>query len=1123
VSWPPARQDAAKNPKKENLLKRSFRIHHSTLLFLLLASAIFTGTMQAANLLTLTPSTISLNCNSTTGPATAVTVNVKPVTAPTLTATLAVTLNAAPTGVTISSPGVTTFSVANANSVAGINYTFNAAAACAAFTTSSTPITFKFKASAIDDASLTVNTTLNPASNLTVTPSPVVVTCVYNGSYTVGAAQTATVTSPTAGVAFTVGTGGNAPPAWLTVGTPSSGTTTSTFTVVAAAGCNSFPLGTSNSTSFHLVHASSTAMTDKVVQVTLKIVSTSSLTLTPTTASLTYAKGSGTPGFKDVSVGASSGTPFFSVDTSSLPIWLTVDSISGNASAGAPKSLRFSSTSVADALAPGSYSGSVHLKVSGQDDKLLPVTLQVNNPAARLTVSEGQTRNYSWTVGQSAPTYNVTVVSSGSAIPYSITNSGPLSPTIDSHLSNGLAYSFGTPIPVTFPPDVFAAAQAGSTLTGTVSITWGNPSSTTVVTFNITVLSPGATLTAITPAALPTGTPGTTQTVFLTGTGFIPSTDPNQKTRVGIWAGNTFVPHASLSANVINASNIALTITVPSALDTALPFALGGPVTLAVCNPVGVTCPVGTGATQSFSIGSNPTVQVVTSASAYVQVSPGVNQTVAPFDMLSIFGFNFCASCSSSQVLYGTPDAITLRYPAILVPDSNSPTVGLRVGFYQHGTSTLIAYAPLLFGTNNQINLLIPQGVSTYAGSTVDIVVSFAAKSNSLTPTVVNVATTNPGVFTVGADGQGDGAILDPNYAVVGSGNPAAARSTGTDSDIIAVYMTGLGIPDSDGTGSSWEATCIDLATYMSALNSATSSSLTTLDGDVILRSLLPSGKIAPCTKSSGALVPTVTIGGVPATVKYAGWVADSIAGLYQVNVQLPATTGVTYYPNYPATTGPITTITVPVQLPVLVTAGGKTSQNGVMVWVAPRLKVVAPAALTGKVGAAWASSGNIVLATEGTSTYTYMLTAGLLPSGLTLDSSSGAIAGTPALYTTGSYPITVSVTDSAVIPVTGTVSFTLVVNGGLFMTPAGPSPYTVGQPVSGTAAVTQVIASGGSGTYTYAITSGSPPAGMAIDASGNITIISTTPKAGPTTVTVTGTDTVTSLTGTFTFAITVN
>ena len=1102
-----------------------FRISHATLALALLALIFFAGTVQAAQL-ALNPTSITLYCNSTTGPGSAVTVNVKPITAPTGTATLAVTLNSAPAGVAITPPGVTTFSVANANSSTGINYSFSAAAACASFTTSSSPVTFKFKAAGTDDAALTINTVLNPASNLTVAPSPVVVTCVYNsGSWTPSAAQTVSVSSSPSGGAFTIDTTTNGikPPNWLTVGSPSGGTTPATFTVQASSGCNSFQNGTTNPTTIQLVHPTTTAMTNKVVQVQLKIVSQSALTLSPSTASLTYAKGSGVPGFKDIVVGATSGSPYFSVDTSSLPIWLTVDSISGTVSTSVTKSLRFSSTSVADALAPGSYSGTVHLKVSGQDDKLLSVTLQVNNPPARLTVSEGQTRNFTWTIGQSIPSYYVTLVSSGSAIPYSIQTGGPLAPIINSQLLSGLAYSFGTEIPVNFSPDVFAAAQAGTTLTGTVSITWGNPSSTTVVTFNITILSPGATLTAITPAAIPTASPGTTQTIYLTGTGFIPSTDPNQKTRVGLWVTNAFVSHSSLSANVINSSNIALTITAPVATDTSLPFASGGTVTLAVCNPAGATCPVGAGATQSFSIGANPTVSVVTSASAYVQVSPGQNQTVAPYDMLSVFGFNFCPACSSSTVLYGTPDSVTLRYPTILVPDSSKPTVGVKVGFYQHGTTSLIGWAPLLFATNSQVNLLVPAGVSTYSGSTVDMVVSFDTKSNSTTPSVVSVANTNPGVFTVGADGQGDGAILDQNFDVVSGNNPAAARSTALDSDIIQIYMTGLGIPDSDGTGSGYEATCIDPATYKDALNSATSSSLANLDGDVLLRSLLPANMGAPCIKSNSTSVPTVKIGGVTAPVKYAGWVADSIAGLYQVNVQLPGT-GVTFYPNYPATTGSIAAITIPVQLPVQVTAGGKTSQPGVTVWVAPRLKVLAPTALTGKVGASWPSSNNVVQASEGTGNLSYMVTAGTLPQGVLLDSASGAISGVPALYTVGTYPITVTVTDSAATPVTGSVSFTLTVNAGLYVTASGTSPFTVGQPSSGTAAVTSLSVGGGSGSYTYQITSGSPPADLAVDNSGNITIASTTPKATTNNIVVTVTDSNNNtLTGTYKFNLTVN
>ena len=40
-------------------------------------------------------------------------------------------------------------------------------------------------------------------------------------------------------------------------------------------------------------------------------------------------------------------------------------------------------------------------------------------------------------------------------------------------------------------------------------------------------------------------------------------------------------------------------------------------------------------------------------------------------------------------------------------------------------------------------------------------------------PSLTAVAT-DPGIFTVGSDGQGDGAILAANWATVNSNNPAA-------------------------------------------------------------------------------------------------------------------------------------------------------------------------------------------------------------------------------------------------------------------------------------------------------------------------------------------------------------
>ena len=65
-------------------------------------------------------------------------------------------------------------------------------------------------------------------------------------------------------------------------------------------------------------------------------------------------------------------------------------------------------------------------------------------------------------------------------------------------------------------------------------------------------------------------------------------------------------------------------------------------------------------------------------------------------------------------------------------------------------------------------------------------------------------------------------------------------------------------------------------------------------------------------------------------------------------------------------------------------------------------------AATTGQVGVAYSSA---IVPHGGTGPYTFAMASGSLPAGLTLNTSSGVISGTPT--TAGPFSFTVKVTDS--------------------------------------------------------------------------------------------------------------
>ena len=132
-----------------------------------------------------------------------------------------------------------------------------------------------------------------------------------------------------------------------------------------------------------------------------------------------------------------------------------------------------------------------------------------------------------------------------------------------------------------------------------------------------------------------------------------------------------------------------------------------------------------------------------------------------------------------------------------------------------------------------------------------------------------------------------------------------------------------------------------------------------------------------------------------------------------------------------------------------------------------------------------------------GATSFTFAVTTGALPAGLTL-SSSGLISGTPTTVGTSNFQITV--TDN--LGNTATVAYTLNVAFGRILL----TPTTLPDATLNTAYTSGVAGTGGVGPYTFAVTSGALPAGLTLNATTGA--ITGTPVGGGTaTFTITATD----------------
>ena len=711
---------------------------------------------------------------------------------------------------------------------------------------------------------------------------------------------------------------------WLSV-TPTSGATPATLLVSVSPGAL-----TAGAYSGTITVNTGTGNWPTPVGVTLTVTAGATISVNPTPVSFTYQIGGNSPGSYSIQATApGNGAVSFTAAASNSGNWLSVTPSSGTT----PATLVLSASPTG--LAVGTYTGNITITANtvGNPQTVVPVTLMVT--PATISVINPNGLHFYYTTGNSLPaSQSIQVIASGSATvsytaaksdnanwlsitPASGTTPGTLAVSVSpAGLAPAAAFAYtasivitpgsnGSPqivVPVTLtvnslisvsPSAMNFSYQTGGSLPGSQSaqvtasgnaaVSFTADASSTGNWLSVTPASgttPATLAVSVSPAGLPPGfysgliyvvpgagvTPQSGFWVVLTvsngaPTGATVSVNPTSL-NFAYQTGSS--PPTAQSIQVSASGNAAVAITAAASSTgnwlSVAPASGTTPATLAVAvSPTGLAAGTysgaivvnGTSIAVSLSVTTSPSASQPTISSVLSAASYS-NGAVSPGEMVSIFG-----------ALIGPAN------PAFLTLDSmgrvSTSIGGVTVSFAGH-------LAPLTYVGSSQINAVVPYEIAGNSSPSVEV--TYAGQtSNSQS---LQLAATTPAIFTQNSSGTGPGAILNQDYSLNTQANPAAPGS------VVQIYMTGEGL-----------TTPVQTTGTVTPVNTS------------------GVGPVTPAPQQSIS----VLIGGQPAKLDFAGEAPYFVAGVLQVNAELPST----------VSSGAI---------PIMVRVGNQISQSGVTVWV---------------------------------------------------------------------------------------------------------------------------------------------------------------------------------------------